>query len=206
MESPPRTAGPAASWQADSPHDARRTIEVLREYFAERGLTRFVLNMDAIAFCRIDMHTGDLDAADAWYRKPGGLTTWNVMRLPVSHPGHGGAGGRQASDTVHDASLRAELHVQNCARIIDGIHLNILTAIALYRKKDEVARAIDGGAGCGGEYRFIRTVSVYGTAKVAAAGGTRLGWRQKSGISSIMAAVRKQRHSTAFPSNPALPP
>lgn len=50
------------------PADARRTIEVLRECFAERGLTRFLPNMDAM-LCRIDMHTGDLDAADAWYRK-----------------------------------------------------------------------------------------------------------------------------------------
>ena len=48
--------------------DARRTIEVLRECFAERGLTRFLPNMDAM-LCRIDMHTGDLDAADAWYRE-----------------------------------------------------------------------------------------------------------------------------------------
>ena len=44
------------------PADARRTIEVLRECFAERGLTRFLPNMDAM-LCRIDMHTGDLDAS-----------------------------------------------------------------------------------------------------------------------------------------------
>ena len=44
--------------------DVRRTIMVLRECFAERGLTRFLPNMDAM-LCRIDMHTGDLDAADA---------------------------------------------------------------------------------------------------------------------------------------------
>ena len=30
-----------------------------------------------------------------------------------------------------------EPYVQNCARIIDGIHLNVLTAIALHRKRDE---------------------------------------------------------------------
>ena len=28
-------------------------------------------------------------------------------------------------------------YIQNCARIIDGIHLNVLMAIALHRKKDE---------------------------------------------------------------------
>ena len=61
--------------------DARRTIEVLRECFAERGLTRFLPNMDAM-LCRIDMHTGDLDAADAWYREkaPCEPTHLNVMR------------------------------------------------------------------------------------------------------------------------------
>ena len=61
--------------------DARRTIEVLRECFAERGLTRFLPNMDAM-LCRIDMHTGDLDAADAWYREkaPREPTHLNVMR------------------------------------------------------------------------------------------------------------------------------
>ena len=63
------------------PADARRTIEVLRECFAERGLTRFLPNMDAM-LCRIDIHTGDLDAADAWYREeaPREPTHLNVMR------------------------------------------------------------------------------------------------------------------------------
>lgn len=63
------------------PTDARRTIMVLRECFAERGLTRFLPNMDAM-LCRIDMHTGDLDAADAWYREkaPCEPTHLNVMR------------------------------------------------------------------------------------------------------------------------------
>lgn len=120
------------------PADARRTIEVLRECFAERGLTRFLPNMDAM-LCRIDMHTGDLDAADAWYREkaPREPTHLNVMRryqyltqamveLEDGRP-----------DTVQLTLAPLEPYVQNCARIIDGIHLNVLTAIALYRKKDE---------------------------------------------------------------------
>ena len=48
--------------------DARRTVASLRDRFAERGLTRFLPNMDAM-LCRITLHTGDLDAADAWYRE-----------------------------------------------------------------------------------------------------------------------------------------
>ena len=148
------------------PADARRTIEVLRECFAERGLTRFLPNMDAM-LCRIDMHTGDLDAADAWYREkaPREPTHLDVMRryqyltqamveLEDGRP-----------DTVQLTLAPLEPYVQNCARIIDGIHLNVLTAIALHRKRDEgwrerLTAALDAAA----EYRFIRTVSVYGAA------------------------------------------
>ena len=175
------------------PADARRTIEVLRECFAERGLTRFLPNMDAM-LCRIDMHTGDLDAADAWYREkaPREPTHLNVMRryqyltqamveLEDGRP-----------DTVQLTLAPLEPYVQNCARIIDGIHLNVLTAIALYRKKDERWRerltvALDVAA----EYRFIRTVSVYGTAVLplleALDWDGNKAWRKR-----LMAAVRTQ--------------
>ena len=175
------------------PADARRTIEVLREYFAERGLTRFLPNMDAM-LCRIDMHTGDLDATDAWYREkaPRELTHLNVMRryqyltqamveLEDGRP-----------DTVQLTLAPLEPYVQNCARIIDGIHLNVLTAIALYRKKDErwrerLTAALDAAV----EYRFIRTVSVYGTAVLPLLEA--LDWDgDKKWYKQIMAAVRKQ--------------
>ena len=175
------------------PADARRTIEVLRECFAERGLTRFLPNMDAM-LCRIDMHTGDLDAADAWYREkaPRELTHLNVMRryqyltqamveLEDGRP-----------DTVQLTLAPLEPYVQNCARIIDGIHLNVLTAIALYRKKDErwrerLTAALDAAA----EYRFIRTVSVYGTAVLPLLEA--LDWDgDKAWRKRLMAAVRMQ--------------
>ena len=175
------------------PADARRTIEVLRECFAERGLTRFLPNMDAM-LCRIDMHTGDLDAADAWYREkaPREPTHLNVMRryqyltqamveLENGRP-----------DAAQLTLVPLESYVQNCARIIDGIHLNVLTAIALHRKKDErwrerLTAALDAAA----EYRFIRTVSVYGTAvlpllEVLDWDGNKA-WRKR-----LIAAVRTQ--------------
>ena len=175
------------------PADARRTIEVLHECFVERGLTRFLPNMDAM-LCRIDMHTGDLDAADAWYREkaPREPTHLNVMRryqyltqamveLEDGRP-----------DTVQLTLAPLEPYVQNCARIIDGIHLNVLTAIALYRKKDErwrerLTAALDAAA----EYRFIRTVSVYGTAVLPLLEA--LDWDgDKKWYKQIMAAVRMQ--------------
>ena len=173
--------------------DARRTIEVLRECFAERGLTRFLPNMDAM-LCRIDMHTGNLDAADAWYREkaPREPTHLNVMRryryLTQAMV--------EIMQNRPDAALLTlspmEPYIQNCARIIDGIHLNVLTAITLHRKRDErwrkrLTAALDAAA----EYSFIRTVSVYGTAVLPLLEA--LEWDGDKGwYKQLMAAVRMQ--------------
>ena len=175
------------------PTDARRTIEVLHECFVERGLTRFLPNMDAM-LCRIDMHTGDLDAADAWYREkaPREPTHLNVMRRYqyLTQAMVELADGRPDAALLTLASL--EPYIQNCARIIDGIHLNVLTAIALRRKKDErwrerLTAALDAAT----EYRFIRTVSVYGTAVLTLLEA--LNWDgDKAWSKRLMAAVRMQ--------------
>ena len=175
------------------PADARRTIEVLRECFAERGLTRFLPNMDAM-LCRIDMHTGDLDAADAWYREkaPREPTHLNVMRRYqyLTQAMVELEDGRPDAAQLTLAPL--EPYIQNCARIIDGIHLNVLTAIALHRKRDEgwrerLTAALDAAA----EYRFIRTVSVYGTAVLPLLDA--LDWDgNKAWRKRLMAAVRTQ--------------
>ena len=173
--------------------DVRRTIMVLRECFAERGLTRFLPNMDAM-LCRIDMHTGDLDAADAWYREkaPCEPTHLNVMRryryLTQAMV--------EIMQNRPDAALLTlspmEPYIQNCARIIDGIHLNVLTAIALYRKKDEQWRKrLTAALNAAAEYRFIRTVSVYGTAVLPLLEA--LDWDgDKAWRKRLMAAVRTQ--------------
>ena len=173
--------------------DARRTIEVLHECFVESGLTRFLPNMDAM-LCRIDMHTGDLDAADAWYREkaPREPTHLNVMRRYqyLTQAMVELEDGRPDAAQLTLAPL--EPYVQNCARIIDGIHLNVLTAIALHRKKDErwrerLTAALDAAA----EYRFIRTVSVYGTAVLPLLEA--LDWDgDKAWRKRLMAAVRTQ--------------
>ena len=175
------------------PTDARRTIEVLRERFAERGLTRFFPNMDAM-LCRLSLHTGDIDAADAWYREkaPREPTHLNVMRRYqyLTQAMAELADGRPDAALLTLAPL--EPYIPNCARIIDGIHLNILTAIALHRKRDEGWRgrlmaALDTAA----EYRFIRTVSVYGTAALPLLEA--LDWDgDKAWRKRLMAAVRTQ--------------
>ena len=173
--------------------DARRTIEVLRECFVERGLTRFLPNMDAM-LCRIDMHTGDLDAADAWYREkaPCEPTHLNVMRryqyLTQAMV--------EIMQNRPDAALLTlspmEPYIQNCTRIIDGIHLNVLTAITLHRKRDEQWRGrLTAALDVAAEYSFITTVSMYGTAVLPLLEA--LDWDgDKKWYKQIMAAVRMQ--------------
>lgn len=146
--------------------DARRTLLSLREQFAERGLKRFLPNIDAM-LCRIDLHTGNLDSADEWYRTkaPRDPIHLNVMKRYQYFT----QAMVEIADGKPDTALMTlsplEPYLQNCARYIDSIHLNILTAIILFREKDEswkerLTRALDTAA----EYRFIRTVSVYGAA------------------------------------------
>lgn len=146
--------------------DARCTVVSLREHFTENGLTRFLPNMDAM-ICRIDLHMGDLDAADRWYREKAQRepTHINIMKryLYFTQAMVELADGKPDSALVTLAPLAC--YIQDYARIIDSIHLNVLTAIALFRKRDETWRSrLTAALNTAEEYRFVRTVSVYGTA------------------------------------------
>ena len=146
--------------------DAYRTVESLRTKFAEEGQERFLPNMDAM-LVRIALHTGDLDYADTWYREkaPRNPMRINIMKRYqyLTQAMVELADGKPGATLLTLSPLEA--YIQNCGRHIDGIHLNVLTAISLYRSKDETWRqrltdALDTAA----EYHFIRTVSVYGAA------------------------------------------
>ncbi len=149
--------------QAD---DARRTLETLRDRFEKNGLTRFLPNIDAM-LCRIDLHTGHLDRADSWYREK---APRDPMHLDVMKRYQYFTQAQvELADGKPDAALLTlsplEPYTKACVRYIDGVHLNVMCAIALYRKKDgawraRLAEALETAA----EFRFIRTVSVYGGA------------------------------------------
>ena len=151
---------------AGQSEDARRTIESIRGKFAEEGQDRFLPNMDAM-LVRIALRTGDLDYADAWYREkaPRNPMRINIMKRYqyLTQAMVELADGKPGAAMLTLSPL--ESYIRSCGRHIDGIHLNVLTAISLYRSKDEAWRqrltdALDAAA----EYHFIRTVSVYGTA------------------------------------------
>ena len=148
------------------PADARRTIEVLRECFAERGLTRFLPNMDAM-LCRIALHTGDLDEADVWYRVKAPREPMHINILKryqyFTQAMVELANGKPDSALLTLTPM--EPYCTACMRYIDTIHLKVLTAIALYQKRGEAWREpLTAALALAEEYRFIRTVSVYGAA------------------------------------------
>ncbi len=173
--------------------DAYRTVESLRTKFAEEGQERFLPNMDAM-LVRIALHTGDLDYADTWYREkaPRNPMRINIMKRYqyLTQAMVELADGKPGAAMLTLSPLEA--YIQNCGRHIDGIHLNVLTAVSLYRSKDETWRqrltdALDTAA----EDHFIRTVSVSGAAVLPLLEA--LDWDgDKAWRKRLMAAVRTQ--------------
>ena len=146
--------------------DARQMLETLRLHFCERGLTRFLPNLDAM-LCRIALHAGDIDAAELWYREkaPRDPLHLNVMKRYqyLTQAMVELANGKPDAALLTLAPL--EDYCKTCARHIDGIHIHILNAIALYRKREHTWQThLKEALTVAEEYRFIRTISVYGAA------------------------------------------
>lgn len=146
--------------------DARQMLETLRLHFCERGLTRFLPNLDAM-LCRIALHAGDIDAAELWYREkaPRDPLHLNVMKRYqyLTQAMVELANGKPDAALLTLAPL--EDYCKTCASHIDGIHIHILNAIALYRKREHTWQThLKEALAVAEEYRFIRTISVYGAA------------------------------------------
>ena len=179
-----------AQGRADS---ARRTLELLRARFEEQNLLRFLPNMDAM-LCRVDLHAGNLDRAEVWYREKAPrdpihldvlkryqYVTQAMVELAEGNP-----------DGALMTLAPLENYCVNCSRYIDGVHLDILSALALYRKRDDrwrqrMSSALDTVS----RFGFIRTVSVYGGAVLPLL--NQLEWQEDPElIKKILAHTRKQ--------------
>ena len=146
--------------------DARRTLESLRQRFAESGQSRFLPNIDAM-LCRVDLRTGDTDAVDSWYREkaPRDPLSINIMKRYqyFTQAMVELAQGRPQAALLTLAPL--EPYCIACQRKMDHTTLLLLRAVAQYRLKDEAWRqsltdALRIAAGLG----FIRPVSCCGAA------------------------------------------
>jgi len=192
-----------ASGRAD---DARHTLELLHTRFERQGQRRFLPNIDAM-LCRIALQTGDRDTAESWYREkaPKDPQQLNVLKRYqyLTQAMAELAAGRPDAALLTLAPLR--IYCQTCHRHIDGIHLDMLSAIALYRQDDKtwqehLAAALDAAR----EFSFIRPVSMYGNAALPLLEA--LSWDKNSKWGSrLMSAVRMQ--ASCYPAflQPPLP-
>lgn len=146
--------------------DALRTVQMARERFEENGHTRFFHNIDAV-LCRIWLHMDDLERVQVWYREkaPKDPLHLNVLKR-YQYLTQAMA---ELALGMPDAALLTlaplESYCKDCSRYIDGIHINVLEAIALYRKKDSLWKEkLNSALDAAQEFGFIRTISVYGAA------------------------------------------
>ena len=179
-----------ASGRAD---DARHTLELLRERFDRQGQARFLPNIDAM-LCRVALHAGDRDAAELWYREkaPRDPQELNVMKR---YQYLTQAMAELAMGAPENALLTlAPLgpYHRACQRHIDGIHREVLCAIALYRQDDRswqehLTAALDEARA----FAFVRTIGVYGNAVLPLLEA--LPWdRESQWGGRLMSAVRMQ--------------
>lgn len=151
---------------AGHPRDARDSLVSLRQRLERAGESRFLPNIDAM-ICRVDMHTGQDGAVATWLAEKAPKDPQNLQVLKryqyftqaMVQLSVGDAGGA----LITLAPLVP--YCQSCRRIIDGIQLNILQAIAQHRLgqsswQDHLITALDTAR----EYHFVRTVSQYGAA------------------------------------------
>ena len=173
--------------------DARHTLELLRARFLQQDRKRFLPNIDAM-LCRIALQTGDRDAAEDWYREkaPRDPQQLNVMKRYqyLTQAMVELAGGRPDAALLTLAPLRT--YCQVCQRHIDGIHLDVLSAIALHRQDDRawqghLTAALDAAQ----RFSFVRTIAIYGNAVLPLL--EMLPWdRDGRWGSRLMSAVRMQ--------------
>lgn len=179
-----------ASGRAD---DARHTLKLLRTRFAQQGQKRFLPNIDAM-LCRIALQTGDRDTAEGWYREkaPRDPQQLNVMKRYqyLTQAMAELSDGRPDAALLTLAPLRTYCRI--CKRHIDGTHLDMLCAIALYRQDDKawmdhMTAALDAAE----KFSFIRTISTYGNAALPLLEA--LSWdRDGKWGKRLMSAVRMQ--------------
>jgi len=148
------------------PRAALESVESLRQKFVDTGETRFLGNVDAM-LCRISLRLGDMDAVHAWLRDKSPKNEarlWAMWRYQYMT--------RAAvqlcdGDTGEALLLLARLapYCEACGRVMDGIHLRILTALCLFRRGDPDWKTQFGEAlAVCRQYRFIWPAAQYGAA------------------------------------------
>ncbi len=146
--------------------DAMQTAVSIRKRFEEAGNSRFFPNIDAL-ICRINLMTGNTEEVDMWYQRqaPKDPVNFRVMqryRYLTEAMVEISSGENQAAIVTLAPIVP---YCKACSRHIDGIHVNVLTAIAKYRSgasdwQNNMSMALDAAS----RFGFVRTIGEYGVA------------------------------------------
>ena len=186
--------------------DARRTLESLRERDMEQGQTRFLPNIDAM-LCRLDLFTGDREAADLWYREkaPRDLLNINIMKRYQYFTQAMVELAQGRPETALLTLAPVEPYCVACRRHLDCIHLGIIRAIAQYRQKNEEWRtSLTEALKRAAELGFTRPISIYGAAVLPLL--ENMDWQGEAAwMRRVLAATRLQAAHYPFFLQPPLP-
>jgi len=145
---------------------AREAIQNLRDKFAERGETRFLPNMDAM-LCRIDLYLGDEAAVERWVTEKApriGTRLWVFWRYRYLTEAMALIARGDPAEALMMLALLLP-YCERCGRVMDGITIHTLMAIAYWRRgeedwRTEIGQALD--ACC--RYGFIMPIASFGAA------------------------------------------
>jgi LuxR family maltose regulon positive regulatory protein len=174
-------------------YTALESLESLRAKFLAAGETRFLGNLDAM-LCRIRLRVGGIDDAHVWLRDSApqnDVRLWAMWRYQYLTRAM-----VQLTDGACEEALlllaRLEPYCERCGRVMDGLHLLLMTALCQERMgspdwKDTLAQALDTCR----EYSFVWPVAQYGAAILPLLGGC--GWEgDPAYLERLTAAARTQ--------------
>ncbi|WP_293009402.1 MULTISPECIES: LuxR C-terminal-related transcriptional regulator [unclassified Oscillibacter] len=172
---------------------ALESIESLRTKFLDTGQTRFLPNIDA-ALCRIYLRLGDTEAARMWLQEKApknDARLWAMWRYQYLTRVM-----VQLTEGEYDDALlllaRLWPYCEYCGRVMDGIHIRLLSAMCMERMgntewKTELCAALDTCFA----YQFIWPVAQYGAAILPLLG--ECGWeRDAEHLEKLISAARAQ--------------
>ena len=172
---------------------ALEAIGSLREKFLNTGQARFLPNIDAM-ICRIQLRLGDTDAARAWLRNTApknDARLWAMWRYQYLTRAM-----VQIFEGEYDDALlllaRLKPYCEHCGRVMDGIHIRLLSVLCMERMGDaewkvELCGVLDACYA----YQFIWPVAQYGAAILPLLGAC--GWDADAAyLEELTTAVRAQ--------------
>lgn len=145
---------------------ALESIESLRAKFLDTGQTRFLPNIDAM-LCRINLRLGETDAARMWLQEKApknDARLWAMWRYQYLTRVMVQLAEGEYDDTL---LLLARLipYCEHCGRVMDGIHIRLLSALCMERMGDaewktKLCTALDTCFA----YKFTWPIAQYGAA------------------------------------------